>query len=203
MSLVTFGTVMRKFLEQILAAIALLILSPFLILLAILIRAESRGNPIFIQSRVGMNLKAFKLYKFRTMFHQKPNSCHFTLEGDERVTPIGRIIRRFKLDELLQLYNVMKGDMSFVGPRPQMPSVAALYDPQKLKDIYSVKPGITGLDSLVFSHEGQSLASAADPEKYYQKCVRQKERICLRYVRKKSLMLDLGIVLHTLKKVFR
>ena len=193
---------MRKIIEQIVAAIALLVLAPLLLILAVIVRCETRGNPVFVQERVGLNLKTFKLYKFRTMFHQHPNVRHFTLEGDERVTPLGRMMRRFKLDELLQLYNVARGDMSFVGPRPQMASVAALYDPDKLKRIYSVRPGITGLDSLMFSHEAQALAAADDPVQYYQKCVRQKERICMRYVRKKSLMLDLGIVVRTIIKIF-
>ena len=172
-------------------------------LIALSISIDSKGHPIFTQVRVGRNEKHFKLYKFRTMFVNQSSDQLYTAHQDERITQVGQFLRRFKLDELLQLVNVIKGDMAFVGPRPQVPEVAILYDAEKFKKICSIRPGITGPDAIAFCHEGLMLASSKDPNKSYQSYILQKEDICLDYVQHKSMIYDIKIIARTFVKLLR
>ena len=187
-----------------LSAVALAILSPVVAAIAIGVKAGSRGPVLYRGTRVGLNGKPFQMLKFRTMVVDADKiGGSSTPEDDPRVTPIGKKIRKYKLDELPQLWNVLKGDMSFVGPRPQVQWAVDLYTPEE-RTILSVRPGITDEASLKFSNEAEILKGSTDPDKdYIEKIHPEKMRLSLEYVRNRSFPGDLSIIARTAGAIFK
>lgn len=183
----------------------LMLLSPLLIVIMLAIRLESPGPALFLQERVGLEGKRFRIIKFRTMRQSAPaEGPQITIGQDPRITPIGHTLRKFKLDELPQLINVLKGEMSLVGPRPEVPAYMARYTQEQQAIILSVRPGITDFAAIEFSDEADILASTADPETaYVQQVMPRKFALYERYVRERSFRLDLKLIGRTLGKIVR
>ena len=158
---------MIRFFDILLSSIGLILLSPLLLLIYILIRIESRGPGFYSQKRIGKDGVPFRLYKFRSM-RIGPDKGHLITVGkrDSRITKMGYVIRKYKIDELPQLWNVLIGDMSLVGPRPEVERYVRLYTPEQ-RIVLSVKPGITDYASIAFSDENVLLGQAEDPEEMY------------------------------------
>ena len=182
--------------------IGLLLLSPLFLLVAILIKFNSKGPIFFKQIRVGRNEKDFKIYKFRTMFIDSDRKGLLTVGfKDSRVTSIGYYLRKFKLDELPQLINVLIGDMSFVGPRPEVRKYVNLYSKSQ-KKVLEVKPGITDLASIAFRNENEILSTKSNPEDFYiDEIMPKKININLNYIKRRNFFSDLGIILKTFKVI--
>ncbi len=180
-----------------------IILLPALAVIAAAIRLTSPGPALFRQERVGRNGIPFDILKFRTMVARaEEQGLKITVGRDPRVTPLGEFLRRFKLDELPQILNILKGEMSFVGPRPEVPQYVALYTPAQRR-VLSIKPGVTDLASIKFRRESELLGQSADPEKtYIEEIMPQKLAINLEYVDKASLSYDLRLIWMTLREVF-
>lgn len=174
-----------------------------LALLALLVAGTSRGPVLFRQQRVGLNSEPFEILKFRTMQDDAARrGLLVTVDGDPRITPIGRVLRATKLDELPQLWNVLCGDMSFVGPRPEVPKYVSLYPPDVAEKVLSVRPGITDEASILFRDESQILAGASDPERVYIEQILPKKLMFHQlYVERRSFFGDLGIILRTLLRL--
>ena len=174
-------------------------LLPLLAITALVIRTRD-GKPIlFKQERVGKNGKIFKILKYRTMsVKQKENSSQITVGEDQRITKTGRTLRKLKIDELPQLFNVLKGEMSFVGPRPEVKKYVDLYDDLQ-KEILKIKPGITELASLKYYNESEILGASDDPEReYIEKIMPDKIMLNLQYIKKMGLFYNIGIILRTI-----
>lgn len=191
---------MKLVFDKVFALFGLVILFPFLLVVYILIRVKMPdGGAIFTQKRVGLHGKLFVLYKFRTMISSHTGSS-VSVAGEKRITKLGAALRKYKIDELPALWNVLKGDMSFVGPRPDVPGYA---DKLKGEDrlILKLKPGITGPASLKFSNEEELLANEKDPKKYNDEVIYpEKVRINLDYYYNRSFIGDINLILKT---VFR
>jgi lipopolysaccharide/colanic/teichoic acid biosynthesis glycosyltransferase len=193
---------MKRTIDLILAMLGVILLSPVLTAVALLIRFDSRG-PIFYRGvRIGRYGKPFRIFKFRTMVEDAEKlGGASTPEDDPRVTRIGRFLRKYKLDELPQILNVISGEMSLVGPRPQVLWAVKLYT-QEERTILNVRPGITDYASVRFRDEGEILRGSANPDKdYLEKIHPEKMRLSLEYVRKQSLWLDCKILLKTVGAV--
>jgi len=186
------------------AACGLLVLAPLLVALAVWIRLDSPGPALFRQERVGRSGKAFRIHKFRTMHEAAPGAGPaITVGADPRITRAGAFLRRHKLDELPQLIDVLRGDMSVVGPRPEVPRYVATYPPALRIKVLSVRPGITDPASLQFRDESALLARAADPEREYREVVLpQKLRLAADYVDTASLGGDLRLIAATLRALW-
>jgi lipopolysaccharide/colanic/teichoic acid biosynthesis glycosyltransferase len=180
----------------------IIVLSPFFIVFGLLIRLESKGNILFRQKRVGKGNRDFLLYKFRSMYTDAEAKGQLTIGGrDPRITQVGFYLRKFKLDELPQLFNVLKGDMSLVGPRPEVRKYVDLYTPEQQK-VLSVRPGITDYASIMYFNENDLLGKSVNPEQDYINIIMpEKLRINLDYIRDNSLFKDLKIILRTVLKV--
>ncbi|MHA1538970.1 MAG: sugar transferase [Alphaproteobacteria bacterium] len=178
----------------------LLVLSPLFVVLALLIKLGSKGPVFFRQVRVGQYGRDFRIYKFRSMRTEQPKkSLKITVGKDPRITRIGHILRHYKLDELPQLLNVLRGDMSLVGPRPEVPKYVKMYSARDREIVLSVKPGITGIAAIRFRSEGDALGKESDPEKaYIEKILPKKLRYYRFYVAKQNFFLDLQIIFKTL-----
>lgn len=163
---------------------------------------DSKGGVIYRQTRVGRNNSEFKLLKFRTMMKDADKGGLLTIgEHDNRITRSGYWLRKYKIDEIPQLFNVLKGDMSFVGPRPEVCKYVELYD-QTQKRILSVKPGLTDWASIAYIDENQILAAADNPEIYYIKhIIPQKIALNLRYIDHHNIWVDIRIILLTIKSI--
>lgn len=194
---------LKRGFDVILSVLALVVLSPLLLLVGLLVRLTSRGPVLYRAQRVGRDGVPFVLLKFRTMVSDADrHGPAITTAGDSRVTPVGRLLRRAKLDELPQLVNVLRGEMSLVGPRPEAPRYVELYTPAQ-REILRVRPGITSPASLRFRHE-ESLLTGPDPETHYIKTIMPaKIALDLDYARRASLGHDLVIILQTLVALFR
>lgn len=179
----------------------ILILLPLFIIISIAIRLDSKGGIIYSQTRVGRNKSNFKLFKFRTMYHEAEKGGMLTIGRDSRITKIGFWLRKYKIDELPQLFNVLKGDMSFVGPRPEVCKYVDLYDISQQR-ILSVKPGLTDWASINYIDENQLLASAENPELYYIKhIIPHKITLNIKYIDHHNLWIDMKIILLTIKNI--
>ena len=190
---------MKRLFDIIFSSLGLLILSPVFLIIAILIKKED-GGPVFYPGiRVGINGKRFRMYKFRTMVVNADKiGGPSTSDDDPRLLKIGKTIRKYKLDEIPQLINVLKGEMSIVGPRPEVPSEVETYTEEE-KRVLMVKPGITDWASLTYHNEGEILKGAADPhEAYRQKIKPGKIKLQLKYVDEHSFITDLKIILRTI-----
>lgn len=188
----------KRAFDLLLSALGLLLLAPVLLLLALWVKLDSPGPVFFRQERVGRFGRPFFIHKFRTMRVDNAG-LQITVGVDPRITRAGRVLRAAKLDELPQLWDVLRGAMSLVGPRPEVPRYVALYPPQLREIVLSVRPGITDPASLSFRNESELLAAAADPEREYVEVVMPtKLRLAAAYVRRATLRSDLRVILATL-----
>lgn len=191
---------MKRLVDLAASLLGLVLLAPALLAIALLVRWDSPGPALFRHLRVGRNGRLFQMLKFRTMHddHDRP-SGEMTLRPGARVTRLGGFLRRHKLDELPQLFNVLVGDMSLVGPRPEVALYVARYPARDRAVVLSVRPGVTDLASLRFRDEADWLARARDPERaYLEKILPRKLRLNRYYVRRQSLCLDLGLIARTI-----
>lgn len=186
------------------AGVSLILLSPALLAIAAAIRLDSRGPVLFKGRRVGLDGKPFSMMKFRTMVVDAERlGGSSTPEDDPRITSVGKTLRRYKLDELPQLMNVLRGDMSFVGPRPQVQWAVDLYSPEE-REILKLRPGITDEASLKFSNEAEILRGSTDPDRdYIEKIHPEKMRLSLEYAKNRSFSGDLSIIARTAGAIFR
>lgn len=197
---------MKRLFDLIFASIGLVPLSPLLLAFALWIKLDSPGPVFYRGIRAGKNFKPFRIYKFRSMvINAEQIGGPSTPLDDSRVTKSGKFLRRFKLDELPQLINVVKGEMSLVGPRPEIMEYAKLYTGEE-KIVYSVRPGMTDYASLWNIDEGAYLAGAKTTEeaerKYLEELRPEKVRLQMKYVKEMSLWADIKIILLTLRKIF-
>jgi len=192
----------KRLFDIIFSLIGLVFLAPFLILITIIIKADSKGPVFYIQKRVGKGNKDFRLFKFRSMRIDSDISGLLTVGNkDPRITSSGYYLRKYKLDEIPQLYNVFKGEMSFVGPRPEVRKYVELYNEYQMK-VLEVKPGITDLASIKYRNENEILADSDDPEGLYtNEIMPDKIEINLEYISDRSLLKDIRIIIKTLKAV--
>lgn len=193
---------MKRLLDVLFSLSGLILLSPLIIYSAIRIKMDTSGNVFYKQKRVGKYGKEFYLYKFRTMHANSDKIDLLTYGGDDpRITSFGSFLRKYKLDELPQLFNVLCGDMSIVGPRPEVKRYTDLYTPEQQK-VLNVKPGITDIASIHFIDENNLLAAQADPEKYYiEQVMPEKIRLNQAYISSPSLFNYLRIIVLTIKKI--
>lgn len=181
----------------------LILLSPLFLIIAVLVKAESKGPVIYRQTRVGKNGMDFEVLKFRSMRPGSESKGLLTVGGkDSRITKTGYFIRKYKLDELPQLINVLKGEMSIVGPRPEVRKYVLLYD-ENQKQVLNVKPGITDIASIKYKNENELLESSDNPEEFYIKEIMpNKIKMNLDYLSDRSFFRDIKVILNTLKAVF-
>ena len=178
-----------------------IIFSPIVLVVALLIKLESSGPIFFWQARTGRFEKPFHIIKFRTM-HHATSGLNITAQGDHRITRVGRVLRKTKLDEIPQLINVLKGEMSIVGPRPEVTSHLPHYDAESKKIIFAHRPGITDLASLLYIHEERLLAESEDPLKtYFEIILPEKNRLRVRHLIQESMLFDLKICIWTGLKI--
>ena len=194
---------MFKFFDIIFSFTAVVILCPFFIIIGVLVKIDSFGPVFFIQERIGKNFKPFWLYKFRTMhFDSKDRSLITIGSRDPRITRIGYFLRRLKIDELPQLINVLKGDMSIVGPRPEIRKYVELYTEEQ-KKVLTVKPGITDYASIEFRNENELLSGIENPDDYYINVIMpEKLKLNIQYVQERSIRQYLKIIILTIFRLF-
>lgn len=195
---------MRELLDRTVALVALLVLAPVLLLVAASVRLTSPGPVIFRQVRIGRGGRPFEIYKFRTMYRSgDTGSGQVSPTGDPRVTPVGRVLRSWYVDELPQLVNVLKGDMGLVGPRPETPEFVALYTSDERR-VLSVKPGLAGPSTLGFMDEAERLADGEDAlELYRTQLVHERVRLDLGYLDRRSLPNDLWLLVRQVVAIAR
>jgi lipopolysaccharide/colanic/teichoic acid biosynthesis glycosyltransferase len=194
----------KRLFDLVVASIGLLLFAPLMFLIAVAVRLDSAGPAIFQQVRVGRSGRRFYLLKFRSMISDAPQGGPLlTVAGDPRVTRVGARLRSSKLDELPQLLNVLMGDMSLVGPRPEVPRYVAMYPPEIRELVLSVKPGITDEASIAFRDESLLLAAACDPGAFYvAEVLPRKLEYYARYARERTFWGDIGILWRTVLIVF-
>jgi lipopolysaccharide/colanic/teichoic acid biosynthesis glycosyltransferase len=182
----------------------LIVLFPMFFVIAILIKREDGGRVFFRQTRVGQNNKRFEIYKFRTMIENAERAGAQVTKGDDpRITRIGKILRKYKIDEFPQLINVIKGEMSLVGPRPEVPKYVKFFE-EDYKEILKVKPGITDYASLEYKNENELLKGADDPERVYlEKVLPEKIEYYKKYLKDIGFLTDLKLILRTIVGVLK
>ncbi|MCA0436777.1 MAG: sugar transferase [Austwickia sp.] len=191
----------KRTFDALVAAVGLVATSPLLAAIAVAVAAEGPGGVLFRQERVGLGGRTFRIHKFRTMAAVHDGSL-ISATGDARVTRVGRVLRASKLDELPQLVDVLVGDMSLVGPRPEVPVYVAQWPADLRPVILSVRPGITDPGSIAFRHEADELAIATDPERHYVTSILpRKAALYAAYVRDRSFVGDLRILADTVRAV--
>ena len=195
---------MIRLFDILFSGLGMIVLSPLLLILYILIRIESKGGGIYAQERIGLNGVPFRLYKFRTMVVGSDKGGLITVgKRDSRLTSIGYRIRKYKLDELPQLWNVFIGDMSFVGPRPEVEKYTRLYSEEQ-KKVLSVRPGITDWASIKYLDENVILGQAEDPDKVYvEQIMPDKIRYNMIWIKNQGIMDYFKIIFVTIIKIFR
>ena len=186
------------------ASVGLLLLSPLLLFVSLLIKLDSPGPALFRQERMGRGFRPFRIYKFRTMVQDAPSKGGMITFGkDPRITRVGRILRKTKIDELPQLINILRGEMSFVGPRPEVPRYVELFR-EDYAEILQVMPGITDLASLQYRHEAEILGHCEDPEEeYVTRVLPEKIRLAKEYLSQSSLHFDIILILKTVLRLLR
>jgi len=193
-----YATMGKRIFDAVLSFVALVVLLPLFVAVATLVKLSSPGEAFYRQERVGRGGRIFWIAKFRSM-RTGADRCGaaITSSGDPRITPIGRVLRRLKLDELPQLWNVLRGDMSLVGPRPEVPQYVELYTAAQ-RQVLSIRPGITDPASISYRGEERLLAKQADPERYYREVILpDKLKMNLEYLSHMSFLYDLSLVLRT------
>lgn len=194
---------LKRIFDITLSLFGLIILLPFMLIIAILIKFDSKGPIFFKQIRVTKGGREFKILKYRTMRVGSDKYSQITVGKDERITKIGSFLRKYKLDEIPQLINVLIGDMSLVGPRPEVPKYVALYTDEQ-KEILKVRAGITDYASIEFSNENDLLALEKDSEKaYIEKIMPKKIELNKKYLSEISVLTDIKIILLTIKKILK
>jgi lipopolysaccharide/colanic/teichoic acid biosynthesis glycosyltransferase len=190
---------MKRLFDVLSSAMGLIVLAPVLAAVAAAIKLESLGPVFYRGLRAGWHGMPFRIFKFRTMVRNAEALGSASTPGDDqRITRVGHILRKLKLDELPQLFNVLRGEMSLVGPRPQVPWAVAQYTPEE-RTILAVRPGITDPASVRFRNESEILRGSANPDKdYFEKIHPEKMRLSLEYVRRQSFFLDCKILLQTM-----
>jgi len=193
---------MKRVFDLILSSLGIFILWPFYLLISFIIIIDDPGPIFFIQKRVGKGGKLFGLIKFRTMRVNAEKRGFLTVgDRDNRITRVGYYLRKFKIDELPQLINVVKGDMSLVGPRPEVLRYVNMYTAEQRK-VLDLKPGITDHASIEYINENEILAKSDDPEKtYVEEVMPKKLEMNLAYIRRRNLVTDLGVILKTILKI--
>jgi len=195
---------MKRFFDFLIALFALVMLFPLFLVLGALVLMSGKGGVFFRQERIGKNRVPFLLLKFRSMRVDAEQSGQLTVgDRDPRITPVGVFLRKSKLDELPQLINVLKGEMSLVGPRPEVAKYLAVY-PEKYLKILDVRPGITDPASIAFIEESALLAQSEHPEQtYIEEILPQKLKLQLAYVEEQSALKDLSIILKTVQRIIQ
>lgn len=195
---------MKRLFDILLSFVGLIILLPFFILISVWILLDSRGGIFYRQTRVGKNNIDFRLWKFRSMRPDSDKKGLLTVGGrDPRITSSGYFLRKYKIDELPQLINVLKGDMSFVGPRPEVRKYVDQYNDEQRK-VLNVLPGITDVASLHYFEENELLSKSNDPEKtYIEEIMPAKLKLNLEYISKANLGTDIGMVFKTIGRIFK
>ncbi|MFT3664756.1 sugar transferase [Piscinibacter sp.] len=186
----------KRLFDILFSAVVLLVLTPLLLAVAVWVRLDSPGPALFRQVRVGRGGREFRILKFRTMHVDAPaRGPQITAGRDPRITRAGHVLRRYKIDEFPQFINVLVGDMSVVGPRPEVPRYVAMYPTATRELVLSVRPGITDLASIEYRDESELLGRSADPERtYVDQVMPAKLAYCERYVRERSFVGDIGII---------
>tara|TARA_Y100001970_G_C14257765_1_gene876871 strand:- start:9689 stop:10420 length:732 start_codon:yes stop_codon:yes gene_type:complete len=194
---------MKRSLDILLSLFGLIIVAPFVFTALILVWLEDRSSPVYIANRVGRNGREFKMIKIRTMIvNADSNGVDSTSSNDPRITRVGKFIRKYKIDELTQLINILFGEMSFVGPRPNVRRETDLYTPQEMR-LLLMKPGLTDFASIVFSDESSILADFEDPDISYNQLIRPgKSRLGLFYVYNHNFLVDVFLIIITLINIF-
>lgn len=192
----------KRLFDVICAALGLIVLSPLLLVVSLLVGITSPGGVFFRQERIGKDGKPFRIFKFRSM--RKDNAgLKITTGNDSRITPVGRFLRKSKIDELPQLINVLVGDMSFVGPRPEVADYVDLYTPYQ-RQVLQVRPGITGIASIRFRNENDLLTASDDPNRtYIEEIMPRKIRLDLEYIPHASVPYDIKLIFQTLGAVIK
>ena len=192
----------KEIVDRIAALVGLVLLAPLFLVICVLVWRQDGRSPFYVADRVGLRGETFRMVKIRSMIAGADRLGASSTTGDDaRITPVGRFIRRWKVDELSQLWNVLKGDMSVVGPRPQVPSEVASYTDEE-RGLLAVKPGITDFSSIVFADEGEILRGSTDPDLAYRQLIRPwKSKLGLYYVRQQSLWLDMQLIALTLVRI--
>jgi len=195
----------KRIFDITLASIGIILLAPLFVIIAAIIKRDSEGNVFFRQERIGKNGNKFRIFKFRSMATmQNSGSLKITVGDDIRITKIGGFLRKYKIDELPQLFNVLAGEMSIVGPRPEVEEYVNHYSPHNKNVVLSVRPGITDLASIRFRSESDILALEANPaEAYINKILPRKLRYYRFYVKKQSMILDIKIIWMTIMAVVK
>jgi lipopolysaccharide/colanic/teichoic acid biosynthesis glycosyltransferase len=189
---------LKRLIDFISATLGLIILSPFFFLISIIIKVSSIGPVIFVQKRIGQFGKPFNMYKFRTMIDKSSSQNHITTLNDKRITSVGRFLRKYKLDELPELFNVFIGNMSLVGPRPDVPGYADQLEGEDRK-ILELKPGITGIACLTYANEEKLLATKKNPEVFNDTVIwPHKVTLNLEYYYTNNVLMDFRIIFSTI-----
>jgi lipopolysaccharide/colanic/teichoic acid biosynthesis glycosyltransferase len=192
----------KRIFDICLSAVGVVLLTPVFILLSLLIMADSKGPVVYIQRRVGFKGTDFGLMKFRTMYPAADKLGNLTIGSrDPRITRIGYWLRKYKLDELPQLFNILRGEMSFVGPRPEVRKYVNMYTLEQLQ-VLKVRPGLTDWASIAYFNESDLLAHSSKPEQLYiEKIIPSKLSINLAYIKQQSLWTDIKVICQTIKRV--
>lgn len=194
---------MKRVFDALFSATALVLLTPLLLVIAAVVAAESSGGAFYHQDRIGRHGVPFRLHKFRSMQVHREGAQVTLGTSDPRITSVGRVLRNYKLDELPQLWNVVKGDMSLVGPRPEVAKYVALYT-DEMREVLTVRPGLTDPASIAGFDEGERLEAAADPERHYREIIMpEKVQQQLAYVRSATFGSDIRVIARTFFRIFK
>lgn len=202
--LTTGGKITKRIFDLVACTAALVLLCPFWLCIALMVACGSKGGALYRQTRVGRDGREFKLLKFRTMRQDADKiGGLITIGEDDRVTRIGRFLRKYKIDELPQFLNIIKGDMSIVGPRPEVPKYVALYN-ERQRRVLSVRPGLTDYASIEYISENELLAKSSDPDRtYIEEIMPDKLELNLKYIENQSVMEDLRLIFKTLFSILK
>ena len=200
--MIAYNPHIKRFIDVVFSLLALICLFPFLVIMSLLICIESKGSPFFVQERLGKGMHPFRLIKFRSMRRvEQSTTPQFEPGRKSRITIIGRFLRDTKLDELPELLNVLKGDMSIVGPRPEVPQYVQLY-PDDFRAILHVRPGLSDYASMTYRNEEEILAGVPDPDEYYLLTILpDKLKLAKQYIKDISWKADWTIILETIKRI--
>ena len=195
----------KRVLDTILVLAGLIVTAPLFLFIALAIKLDSPGPIFYSGSRIGKDGKPFPMHKFRSMVSDADAVGGASTAGDDpRLTRVGKLLKKFQFDELPQFLNILKGEMSLVGPRPEVPFYVNMMTEEEKRVILSVRPGMTDWASLWNFHEGEILRGSPDPEKTYQEKIRpEKIRLQMKYVKERNFLIDLKIILQTIRQVFQ
>lgn len=199
-----FQLMVKRLFDILASGLGLVVLAIPMLIISLIIKLDSEGEVLFKQERVGLNGVPFKIFKFRTMVADAPSKGReITVGADSRITKVGNVLRKAKLDELPQLINVFIGDMSLVGPRPEVPRYVAMYSPEQ-RSVLMIRPGITDLASIEYRDESKVLAESSDPEKtYVEEIMPHKLKLNAEYIKNLGLFYDIGLIFRTFLAILK